>query len=168
MVAIPTGILSAGFVEEYQKAKTLADVEAQNGIHFIEVVMRANDSWVGRKINELGMPHGSLIAIITRGSETIIPYGEVKILEGDKLIICADSAGEGMFENLTEIVLHEHHPWNGQMIKELDISRQTFIVLIVRGGKWDLPTGNYMLEEGDRLLIYSKERIDRYKYEPRF
>lgn len=168
MVAVPTGILSAGFVEEYQRAKRLADIEQEQDIHFIEAVIRESDRWAGKRINEIGMPHSTLIAIIVRGKETIIPRGDVRILPGDKLIMCAESASEGMLENLKEIELHRHHPWNGQMIRDLDITRQTFIVLIDRGGKMLIPSGSLILEEGDRILVYTKERLSKYTYEPLF
>lgn len=168
MVAVPTGILSAGFVEEYQKAKRLADIEQEQDIHFIEAVIRENDRWNGKRISEIGLPHSTIIAIIVRGKEIIIPRGDVTLVTGDKLIMCAESASDGMLENLKEIELHRHHPWNGQMIRDLNITRQTFIVLIDRGGSMLIPSGSLTLKEGDRILVYTKERISKYTFEPIF
>lgn len=168
LVAIPTGIISAGFVEEYQTATRLADIEQQENIHFIEVEMRANDKWINKKIRDVGMPHGTIIAVLMRDKETIIPRGDVVIKEGDKLVICAESANEGMLEHVKEIRLRKNHGWNGQRVRDLDISRQTFIVLVNRKGRMLIPDGDLTLKEGDKVLVYSKESINKYLNEPRF
>ncbi len=168
LVAIPTGIISAGFIEEYQNAKRLADIEEEADVHFIEAEMKHNDRWVGKKIKEIGMPRSTIIAIISRGGKTIVPRGDVTILEGDKLIICAESAGEDMLTNLKEIVLRKNHSWNGLKIRELDISRQSFIVLIDRMGRMLIPDGELVLKEGDKILLYTKENINKYRQEPLF
>ena len=168
LVAIPTGIISAGFVEEYQKVKRLSDIESENAIHFIEVRMRDNDHWVGRKIKELGMPRGTIIAAIVRGKKTLIPRGDVEIEPDDRLIICAESARGQIIEDMKEIVLRKNHPWNGVRIRDLDISRQSFIVLIDRKGRMIIPDGGVSLREGDKVLMYTRERISKYEKEPLF
>lgn len=162
LVAIPTGIISAGFVEEYQMATRLADIEQERDIHFIKASIDPGDAWIGKTISEIAMPSGSIIALVLRDGDTIVPKGDVQILLGDKLIICAESATEGMLEDVKEIVLRKSHPWTGQKIRDLDISRQTFIVLVDRDGKTIKPEGSLVLEEGDKVLIYSKENIRKY------
>jgi voltage-gated potassium channel len=64
-----------------------------------------------------------------------------------------------------EIVLRGGHPWNGQKIRELDISRQTYIVMVDRGGKMIKPDPDVVLEEGDKILVYTKESINKYMRE---
>ncbi len=168
LVAVPTGIMSAGFIEEYQNVKRIEDVEKQEAIHFIEVVMRDNDHWVGQKIKDVGMPHGTIIAIVQRGEDTIVPRGDVVIEAGDKLIICAESMSDYFLEDIKEILLRRNHGWNGQKIKNLDISRQSFIILIDRQGKMLIPTGELVLQEGDKVLIYTKENPNKYRHESHF
>ena len=168
MVAIPTGIISAGFVEEYQRAKRLSDVQREEAIHFIEVDIRHNDKWNGRYIKELGMPKASIIAAIVRDNKTIIPRGNVQILEGDKLIICAEAVKGDYLTNLREVELKRSHSWNGKMIREIDMSRQSFIILIDRGGNMLIPDGDLVLRAGDRILLYTKESKEKYIEEPSF
>ena len=162
MVAIPTGIISAGFVEEYQRAKRMSDVQREEAIHFIEVDMKPRDRWVGKQIKDLGMPKSSIIAAIVRAGETIIPRGNIEILPGDKLIICAEAARDDYLTNLKEIELKKSHSWNGQKIKDLDMSRQSFIILVDRGRKMLIPDGELVLRAGDRILLYSKENRNKY------
>ena len=165
LVAIPTGIISAGFVEEYQKVKMLQDVEREEEIHFIEVQMKKDDKWIGKKIFDLGMPKSSIIAAIIRDEETIIPKGNIEILAGDKLVICAESVKGNYLNNLKEIELRKNHKWNGKKIRELDLSRRSFIVLIDRRHKMIIPDGDLVLKEGDKVLIYTKENRTTTVYE---
>ena len=162
LVAIPTGIISAGFIEEYQKATRLADIEKEQDVRFIEASIDEGDVWAGKTIGEIGMPSGTIIAIVLRGKDTIVPRGDVTIELGDKLIICAESASEGMLEDVKEIILRKNHSWNGQKIKDLDISRQTYIVMVDRDGNMIKPHADLVLEEGDRVIVYTKESISKY------
>ena len=168
LVAIPTGIMSAGFVEEYQKAQKLADIAEEQNVHFIEIEITDEDDWANKKISQTNLPRNSIIAVIVRGVETIVPTGDVKILKGDKLIICAKAASEGMLENIREIKLRQNHDWNGSLIRNLDLSRQSFIVLVERKGEMLIPNGDLELAEGDRILVYSKESNAKYLREPLF
>ena len=162
LVAIPTGIISAGFVEEYQKVKRISDVERLQDVHFIEVVLGENDKWVGNKIKNIGMPHRSLIATIIRGNDIIVPRGDVVLEQGDRLIICAESVKGEYLSEIKEVELKKNHRWNGLRVDELDISRQTFIVLIERNKKMIIPRGDLVLQNHDRILLYTKENIRKY------
>jgi voltage-gated potassium channel len=45
------------------------------------------------------------------------------------------------------------------MIQELDVSRQTIIVMVKRNGIMLVPRGDLMLMEGDHVIMYSQEKI---------
>ena len=168
LVAIPTGIISAGFVEEYQRATKLADIEQEKDVRFIKASIDPGDEWIGKTISEIAMPSGTIIALVLRDEETLVPNGDVKLMLGDKLIICAESATEGMLEDVKEIVLRANHSWNGQKIRDLDISRQTFIIVVDRDGHMIIPDGDLVLQENDRVLLYTKESIRKITKEPLF
>lgn len=155
IVAIPTGIISAGFVEQYSKFQSIGN-GVEEDIHFIKIQLKRSDRWVGKKIMDLGLPHGIIIAIIQRGNETIIPRGNVRLNAGDKIVLGADSIKGDKPIYLKEIVLRENHRWNGQMIRDLDISRQTVILMVKRDNKTIIPKGDLILHEGDNIIMYSK------------
>ena len=60
---------------------------------------------------------------------------------------------------LKEVHLRRHSPWNNMAIRDLDISRQTLIVLIKRRGTMLIPNGDMILREGDTVLLYTKSYI---------
>lgn len=74
MVAIPTGIISAGFVEQYQQFKKFGDYGIEQDIRFIRFVLTTKDRWVGRSIRSIGLPQGCLIAAVQRGQDLIIQW----------------------------------------------------------------------------------------------
>ncbi len=156
MVAIPTGIISAGFVEQYQRLKTMGAYAEEENIHFIRVKLSDKDNWVGRKISSLGIPKDAIIVAIQRDKETIIPRGDAVLKSGDLLVICAEKVKDIQPIDLKEITIGEGHSWNGVAIKDLNISRQSFIFMIRRNGRAIIPRGGLVLKAGDLVLIYEK------------
>ena len=159
MVAIPTGIISAGFVDQYSRLKKISEYASEEDVHFIKVNLKRQDKWVGKMIMELGLPHGIIVAMIRRGGENIVPRGNVVLKHGDTLILGAEGLKDDKHIDLKEVVLLKHNPWNGLLIRDLDISRQTIIVMVKRNGTVLVPKGDLMLLEGDHIILYSQERI---------
>ena len=159
MVAIPTGIISAGFVEQYTRQKRLSDYAKEEDLQFIKIELRPHDEWNGRMIRDLELPIGLLIAVIQRGSEIIVPRGNVILKAGDKLVLAAEALKNDRPIQLREITLKKNHDWNNCAIRDLDISRQTYIVMVRRNGRAMVPNGELVLKEGDIIVLYSKERL---------
>lgn len=159
MVAIPTGIISAGFVEQYSRLKRISEYATEEDVHFIKVQIHKHDRWAGQSIKDLGLPRGVIVAMIRRGREHIIPRGDAVIKSGDMLILGAEALKDDKHIELKEVVLREHSPWNGRRIRDLDISRQTFIVMVRRNGTMLIPNGDLILLQGDHVIVYSQEDI---------
>ena len=159
MVAIPTAIISAGFVDQYSRIKRLSEFAREEEDHFIKVHLTQGDKWINVAIKDLGLPHGIIVAAIKRGMDVIVPRGDVVLKLGDTLILGAESLSDDKHIDLKEIVLKHQHPWNGVRIKELDISRQTFIVMVKRGDRVIIPKGDLILREGDKIILFSQTNI---------
>ena len=159
MVAIPTGIISAGFVEQYSRLKRISELAQESDISFIKVRLQKRDEWVGSTISEIQPPHGMIVAAIQRKQEIVVPRGDVMLMDNDVLVLGAIPRSDNQHIELKEIVLRKQHRWNGQYIRDLDISRQTVIVMIKRDGKRIIPKGDQMLMEGDRVTLYTQTHI---------
>ena len=159
MVAIPTGIISAGFVDQYSRLKRMSEYASEDNVNFIKLQLGRNDTWVGKEIKDLGLPHGVIVAMIRRGGELIVPRGDVVLKNNDTVILGADALRDDTHIDLKEIVLRKAHPWNGQRIRDLDISRRTFIVMVRRRGTMLIPRGDLILLEDDCVLVYSQTNI---------
>ena len=156
MVAIPTGIISAGFVDQYSRIKRISDYASEQDVNFIKITLTGKDAWGGKTVRDLGLPAGAILAVIQRGQEAVVPRGDTALQAGDTLVLGAESLGDDGRIELKEVVLKAQHPWNGQPIRDLDISRQTVIVLVERRGKAMIPNGDLVLLEGDKIILYTK------------
>ncbi len=156
MVAIPTGIISAGFVEQYTRLKRMGDYGIEKDISLIKIELRKHDEWNGKLIRNLGLPEDSIIVGVTRNGKNVLPRGNTLLQAGDQILLAAQKSGEDTPVNLKEIILGKNNPWAGKKIKELDLSLDSFIVMIARRGRMIVPNGNLILAENDKVFIYNK------------
>ncbi len=156
MVAIPTGIISAGFVDQYSRIKRMNEYGQEADIHFIRIHLTERDQWVGHSIAELRLPEGVIIAVVQRGKEVLVPRGDLVLEQEDTMVLGAESFQNKIRINLKERVLLKNNPWVGQRIRELDISRQTIIVLVKRKNRVLIPNGNLKLLENDTVILYTQ------------
>lgn len=159
MVAIPTGIISAGFVDYYSRIKRMADFGKEEDIHFIKVHLDANDAWCKKTVAELRLPTGILVVAIKRSKNIIMPKGDAILYPGDILVLGAEPFHDREHIELKEVVLKKQHPWTGKAVWELDISRKTMIVMVKRKKNIRIPGGDFVLLEGDTVILYTQKRI---------
>lgn len=160
VVAIPTGIISAGFVEQYSEMKKAVQVGTEKDMQFIKIPLKAQDQWTGKKVGELGLPEQVIMSMIKRGDRILIPRGDVVLQEKDVVIFGAEPFGEKQEDiHLTEMILREDNPWVGKKIRDLDISRHSIIILVKRKNKVRIPNGNMVLQEWDRVFMYTDQYV---------
>lgn len=158
-VAIPTGIISAGFVEQYTKLKTISTYSDEADVRFITLRIEEQHPWANMTVEQIPLPPGLILAVICRGSNTIVPRGDTVLESGDKLVIGAEGYRDETGIRLKELVLRDRHPWTGKMIKDLDISRQTLIVMVRRNDRIIIPNGSLVMEAGDMVILYTKKDV---------
>jgi voltage-gated potassium channel len=146
-------------VDQYSRLKKISEYAQEEDIHFIKVNLKKQDSWVGEEIKNLNLPHGMIVAMVRRGKENIVPRGDVVLKVNDTVILGAEALKDDKHIDLKEVALLKHSPWNGMQIRDLDISRQTIIVMIKRNGMMLVPKGDLVLLEGDHVIMYTQERI---------
>lgn len=156
VVAIPTGIISAGFVEQYTKIKTLGSYSREADVKFVTLTVAGDGGWQGKTVAELNLPPGLILALILRGGETVVPAGGTRLKEGDRVVLGAEAFQDDVDIQLKEILIKRMHPWNGVAIRDLDISRRTIIIMIRRRGRMIIPSGSTVIRDGDAVFLYSK------------
>lgn len=88
IVAIPTGIISAGFVEQYTKVKPGKDILNGEIINNLtEKIIGEDDVWVGKAIKDLDISKSQLIVLIQRNNRTIVPNGLTIIKKDDHIVM---------------------------------------------------------------------------------
>ena len=159
MVAIPTGIISAGFVDQYSRLKRIGEYGQEEDVHFIRICLDKNDKWVGHRIAELDFPQRIIVAVIQRDHRILVPKGDTVLKAGDVMVIGAESFQDKDHIKLKEITLQQRNPWTNQNIRDLDISRHSIIVLVRRHKKLIIPSGNLTLLEGDTVILYTQTHM---------
>lgn len=153
MVAIPTGIISAGFVEYYTKIKVGS--YSEHDADFITLNIVIGHPYTGLKLGELNLPQGLYTAVVLRGEDVYTPHESLVLEVGDSLLLGTVSTGQ--FEcRIEEVRLEAGHNWIGSRIKDLDISRRVFVVMVKRGHKNICPQGSTLLKEDDVVLLLEK------------
>ena len=159
MVAIPTGIISAGFVDQYSRLKRIGEYGQEEDVHFIRICLDKNDKWIGHRIAELDFPQRIIVAVIQRDHRILVPKGDTVLKAGDVMVIGAESFQDKDRIKLKEITLQQRNPWTNQKIRDLDISRHSIIVLVRRHKKLIIPSGNLTLLEGDTVILYTQTHM---------
>ena len=85
-VAIPTGILSAGFVEHYSRLqKSLVAAEYKNNCAV--VLADKSSPYVSRTVKEVEEMNGMCVTALIRGELVIVPEDPIRIQEDDVLLL---------------------------------------------------------------------------------
>lgn len=91
VVAIPTGIISAGFVEHYSRVKQLANFAKDEHIDLLTVKINDAHCWKNMTVAEIGLPENFLPAFVMRDGEALIPLSDLQLKIGDTIVLAADS-----------------------------------------------------------------------------
>ena len=86
VVAIPTGIISAGFVEQYSK-KVHSDSRLNDLDEFGEIMIEKNSELIGCTVDDIQKEFDTRIFIVFRNGLSIIAADNILIEEGDILIV---------------------------------------------------------------------------------
>lgn len=153
MVAIPTGIISAGFVEYYTSIKkgTVASLDAD----FVTLEITLEHPYIGQSLEQITLPQGLYVATVLRDREVLIPRGELKIQAGD-IMVLGSMSRRHIEASVEEVAMEKGHPWIGLEIRDLDISRRSHVIMLKRGNKNIQPQGDSRIRERDVVLIYHR------------
>ncbi|MBO4847347.1 MAG: ion transporter [Lachnospiraceae bacterium] len=86
LVAIPTGIISAAFVDRYSHLKDGGNID-DKAINFVTPTLKEGHPWIGMKVGEVILPPQMEIINIFRNEKAIDPKDNSRLKEGDELVI---------------------------------------------------------------------------------
>lgn len=156
MVAIPTGIISAGFVEQYTKIKKIQEISEEREVGFIAVGIKKGHRWIKCLISELPFEPDMTVIAVLRNKKSFIPSKEDRVVEGDVLILA-----DGDYEDVQDVVLREvtvkkENGWVGLPVRDLDIPRRDLIVAIKRNNRNIEFNDDTVVKVGDAIFVYAK------------
>ena len=139
--------------------RTFNDYSEEKPVSFVRLpIKKEGHPWIDKYVRDIMLPPGTLLVMILRGREQIIPRGDTLLRKGDVAVLSAASLAEEeeMQLGLTEIDIEKKHPWRDQRLADVALDRDQLVILIERGAKSIIPGGNVVLREGDKVVISSK------------
>ena len=92
VMAIPTGIISAGFVEQYQRKSSLSNLKNADIKQIAEIFV--DKRYAGKSIEEVEEQEQLTIFLILREDLSILPQKDTLLKQGDIIIIRAEGEKE--------------------------------------------------------------------------
>lgn len=153
IVAIPTGIISAGFVEQYTRIKDLAGISDETPVGHVLTDIVKDHIWIGRPPSDLPLPSDLSTVAVLRGKDTLTPRDAGLVMEGDRIIIASHHVDESDIM-LGEIVAGEKSEWVGQKISSLSQKLDVKCLVIRRDGKDIVPDDAAVILSRDSLIVF--------------
>lgn len=132
--------------------KTFNDYQEETSLHMMEMHMTFGHTWINKKIKEVNIPKGSLVLMIKRGSETIVPKGDTYIRQGDTLILSVPKYIPKDGDILEEKRIGRKDAWCNQSISSLKLPENELIVMIIRGSETIIPNGTTVVKANDLVV----------------
>ena len=84
-----------GFLERWRAAEGAEELRAvlldlEQLLTLVAAPGRAAEAWVGRALREIRLPAGSLVVVIRRGVQVIVPQGDTIVEEGDTITVIGE------------------------------------------------------------------------------
>lgn len=138
--------------QESDVLKTFNDYTDEIPVQFIQFRIDAHHPWVGGTVEDILLPPYTLLALMIRGKEKIVPNGQTKLCAGDILILTGESTDNIEGIKLYEKAIERGDDWIGKRISDIS-SIEEFILLIRRENQVVIPKGDTVLLAGDVLII---------------
>ena len=140
--------------ENYDVMKSFSDYSGDEiPIEFIQLVIKPEQGWCEKSVSEINLPPDTLIVLIKRGDEDIVPNGQTVLQCNDTIVLAAKSIDFEEYYNMTEQVVNKRMLSKGATLSDLSDELDALVMLIIRGSDFIIPNGDTLLKEGDTLVL---------------
>ncbi|SDX65703.1 potassium/proton antiporter [Eubacterium barkeri] len=133
--------------------KTFSDYSETTPVKFLGSILRADHPWCGCTLNHIQMPPCTIIALIQRGPEFIIPTGSTILKVDDRIILCAKTTEDLEGVRFEERKLEPGDKMVGKPLSELSMEKRRLVIMVQREDRIIIPKGSTVLAAGDILVI---------------
>ena len=132
--------------------KTFNDYLEEVPVQFIQFNLPKTHEWIGKRIREIILPPDSILVLVVRNGNKIIPNGNTKLQENDVMILSGKDSSKVDGINLYEKCIDEGDNLINKKIKDLSVTGK-LIILIKRGTNVIIPRGDTVIHKGDILVV---------------
>lgn len=138
--------------DESDVMKTFTDYADEVPVQFMRSVIYPGHQWENKKVSEILLPPGSLLVLIVRGNEKIVPNGSTVIEAGDKLVLSGRASETVDGVSLYERSVKKNDGWSDKKISDIKLGDK-LIIMIRRNDDVIIPNGESVIKPGDVLVI---------------
>ena len=144
--------------------KTFNDYQDSDQMQLLKLSIPEGHPWIGKTVKELNVLSDTLIVVIKRGKDSVVPKGNTKIRANDQIILGGEVYRENADVTLEEQVITQNHKWCNKLIYKIHIPDNILIVGVRRkSGKTIIPKGNTLLCNGDTLILCKGKFVGEIK-----
>ncbi len=136
--------------------KTFTDYTDEEIIQTLQLPIHEHHAWIDQPVSSIALPPETLLAMLIRNGKTIIPKGNTVIQQDDVVVLSAGNCQQTANMQLSELVIDEHHKWNGKQIRSLTLGKKTLILMIQRDTETIIPQGDTEILAGDTVVLHSE------------
>lgn len=134
--------------------KTFNDYQQESAIALNKIVIEESHPWNGCMLKDINMSANTLILVINRNNEKIVPKGSTRLLTGDEVLLGTTVAKAENDIKLCEAVVDDGHEWANKKINTIECPKNFLIALIKRDNEAFVPNGDTEIKTGDTLVFY--------------
>ena len=134
--------------------KTFNDYQQESAIALNKLVIKKFHPWNGCQLKDISMSDNSLILVINRNNQKIVPKGNTILKEGDEVLIGTTVVETSNDIKLSEINIDKDHEWADKKISAIHFPDNFLIALIKRDSHSFVPNGNTEIKSGDTIIFY--------------
>lgn len=141
--------------------KTFNDYSEENEIQFISLQVDAEHPWLNQPVKNISLPPQTLLVMILRAGNYVIPNGDTVLQLDDTLVVSAAGYRDDTHIHLSEIQIDDENDWCGKKLSDLALSDHALALMIRRGEQIIIPNGDTVLEPWDILVLNTHKQISR-------
>lgn len=134
---------------------TFNDYKNDADVKLMNIFISENHPWEGVAIRDIKFPYHSLVVLIKRGEEIVIPKGATILKRADIVVLSSETEDEPDDLDLREITIPKNHIWANKKIAECKMPKETIIIMLKRKEGNIVPNGETIIKENDILLTCS-------------
>lgn len=137
--------------------KTFNDYTEEVDVQFIKLAITQHHPWKNKAIHEIVLPPDTLLVMLIRNKETIVPNGNTKLQENDIAVLSAKPFQDDSCIQLVEQKITADNKWQGKKISEFSPNSNELVIMIKRNEAIIIPRGDTLLKENDILVMMAKK-----------
>lgn len=134
--------------------RSFSDYAEVSEMGFLTLTLTPEHPWASETVSDITLPPGTLLTLLIRSGNEIVPNGRTRLAPGDQLLLGGLKSGE-RDGNLQSYTLESGHAWLGRRLSEIALPCGCLVVGIRRDGKDLVPGGETVLQDGD-LLVFNR------------